>query len=71
MERKNRHSWEPIKGSTKLKHAECMYCQLQKWWDKGFGKLIYMDKYGKIHYRTPSCTHITPHHNKKIPEFYY
>ena len=70
MTKKNRHSWDPVEGSQKLKHAVCMWCQLQKWWDKGFGKLIYMDKFGKVFYKTPSCTHETPDKNFRVPIYH-
>ena len=73
MEKKNRHSWEPVKDSKKLKHKECIHCHLEKWWDAGFGRLIYQDAKGNIYYRTPSCTHIakTTHHKKPIVTPYY
>lgn len=52
---KIRHHWEKLTGTGKLKHAKCTNCPLQKWWDAGFRRLIYMDKRGNVHYRTPSC----------------
>jgi hypothetical protein len=55
MKKKNRHSWRKLFNTGKLKHAECSYCYLQKWWDSGFGRLIYMNKKGEIFYQTPSC----------------
>jgi hypothetical protein len=61
MEKKNRHSWKRVEGSKKLKHAQCIHCKLEKWWDAYFGRLMYYDVYGKMFYKTPSCTHVTPH----------
>lgn len=70
MAKKNRHSWDPVEGSSKLKHAVCMWCQLQKWWDERLGKLIYMDKYGHLWHRTTSCTHETPNKRFKVPIYH-
>ena len=50
-----KHEWDKVKNSKKLKHKECRHCHLQKWWDPGFGRLIYVDTRGNIYYRTPSC----------------
>ena len=53
--KKIRHSWKKLFGTGKLKHSECINCELEKYWSSGFGHLIYMNKKGEIFHKTPSC----------------
>ena len=56
-EQRIKHTWKKIENSRKLQHAECIRCKSQKWWDDRFGKLIYVDRFGKTHYRAPDCAY--------------
>jgi hypothetical protein len=49
------HKWNKTDDQRKLKHYKCERCHAEKWWDSGFGKLIYQDRFGKTHYRAPEC----------------
>jgi len=49
-----KHKWTKVED-RKLKHYKCERCNAEKWWDDGFGKLIYQDRFGKTHYRAPEC----------------
>jgi hypothetical protein len=49
------HKWHKVENSRKLNHKECEKCHAEKWWDDGFQKLIYHDRFGKLHYRAPEC----------------
>jgi hypothetical protein len=49
-----KHKWNKV-DSRKLKHHKCERCKCEKWWDNGFGKLIYQDRFGKTHYKAPDC----------------
>jgi hypothetical protein len=49
------HVWNKITDQHRLKHAKCERCKCQKWWDAGFKRLIYIDRFGNLHYKTPSC----------------
>jgi 8-oxo-dGTP pyrophosphatase MutT (NUDIX family) len=48
------HKWSKV-DDKKIKHHKCERCKAEKWWDSGFGKLIYQDRFGKTHYRAPEC----------------
>ena len=50
-----KHSWNKVENSRKLKHMKCKKCNCEKWWDQGFGQLMYQDRFGKVHYRAPKC----------------
>ena len=73
MERKNRHSWKPVKGSLKRNHKECIHCHLQKWFNFAYGKLIYQNTQGNVYHKTPSCSHVanTTRYKKFIVTPYY
>jgi hypothetical protein len=50
-----KHKWNKTDNQRKLKHFKCERCKAEKWWDPGFAKLIYQDRFGKQHYRSPEC----------------
>jgi hypothetical protein len=50
-----RHTWNKHFGTGKLKHATCPRCLCEKYFSPSFGQLIYVDRFGKTHYKTPSC----------------
>lgn len=47
-----KHLWRTKIGFRKY---ECEKCKCQKYWDPAFGKIIFVDRFGKIHYRMPDC----------------
>lgn len=50
-----RHSWGfPLQGS-KIPQYICSKCLCKKGYSPSFGRVIYIDRFGKIYYRTPSC----------------
>lgn len=49
------HTWEPVEPTRLLKHKRCTRCNCEKYYSAGYGRLIYQDRFGRIHYRTPSC----------------
>jgi hypothetical protein len=57
------HVWDAVIPSKKLKHKKCSRCHCEKFWDQGFRRLIYIDRFGRMSYRTPSC--VLP--NTKLP----
>ena len=50
-----KHKWNKTDNQRKLKHYKCERCKAEKWWDPGFARLIYQDRFGKQHYRAPEC----------------
>jgi hypothetical protein len=48
------HHWQKVEDK-KLKHKVCTECKCEKFYDEGFGQLIFIDRFGKMFYRTPSC----------------
>ena len=48
------HKWNKV-DSRKLKHYKCERCHAEKWWDPGYARLIYQDRFGHPHYRAPEC----------------
>jgi hypothetical protein len=50
-----KHKWNQLTDTHKLKHATCVRCTCQKYYDDGFKCLIFVDRFNKIHFNTPSC----------------
>lgn len=50
-----KHKWNKVEDSRKLKHYKCDRCKSEKWWDPGFQRLMYQDRFGRDHYRAPEC----------------
>lgn len=46
------HLWRTKNG---FRRYECEKCHCVKYWDPGFGKIIFVDRYGVLHHRTPDC----------------
>jgi hypothetical protein len=49
------HTWNELFGTGKLKHANCPTCHCEKYYDERLGQLIFIDRFGKLHLRTPAC----------------
>lgn len=51
-----KHKWNKTDNRTKHQHYKCERCKAEKWWDQGFGKVVYQDRFGKLHpHKTPEC----------------
>jgi hypothetical protein len=71
MAKKNRHSWDPLHGTGRLNHAECMWCQCQKWFSVQLGRVVYESIHGSITYNNPNCTHESPPRKTfKTPDYF-
>ena len=53
------HRWCPTAGTGTSKDIPqrfgCLRCLCEKGFSISFGRLIYIDRFGKIHYRAPDC----------------
>jgi hypothetical protein len=50
-----KHKWSKV-DSKKLNHKKCERCHAEKWWDSGYAKLIYQDRFGNLHpHKAPEC----------------
>lgn len=54
MKKIMRHSWKKQEGTGKLKHKKCEKCRCEQYYDSGFGRVIFLTKFG-IYFRTPEC----------------
>ena len=52
MKKTIRHSWSLNKG---FKTAMCSKCGATKVFSNGFGRQVFFDRFGKLHYNTPEC----------------
>ena len=34
---------------------DCERCHCKKWYDYGFKRIVFYDRFGKLHYTTPDC----------------
>lgn len=49
------HKWNKI-NDNKLKHAKCERCECEKYYEDRFGKVIFVDRFGKTYpHSTPPC----------------
>jgi hypothetical protein len=46
------HTWVKQDG---FKHSKCSRCNCTKKWSEGWQRLIYIDRFDKLHLTTPSC----------------
>jgi len=50
------HTWERTTQTTDFnRHRLCPTCKCEKFYSAGHKKLVYIDRFGKMHYRAPSC----------------
>jgi hypothetical protein len=62
------HVWNKI-HDNKLKHAKCTRCNCEKYYDDRWGKVIFIDRFGKTHHhKTPDCVLPNTKLNKQISE---
>lgn len=52
-----RHRWFPIPGTPvgRFQRFFCIKCGCEKGFSQAFGQVMYMDRFGKIHYKAPEC----------------
>lgn len=50
-----RHKWKKVEVTHKVKHEICTRCECETYIDDWTGNMIYIDRFGKMRYRTPEC----------------
>ena len=57
MNKKLKHSWanSGIILKEKLNHKTCSKCKCVKYYDVIFDQTVYIDRFGKLYFRAPSC----------------
>jgi hypothetical protein len=57
MKKLLRHSWKNSEMilKEKLNHKTCTRCNCVKYYDTIFDQTVYIDRFGKLYFRSPSC----------------
>lgn len=64
-----RHKWNKVQPSKKFRHYRCERCDAEKWYEDSEGKIMFMDRFGMMHHRTPDCVLPNTKLNTQIPRY--
>lgn len=49
------HSWKDVTPTKRLKHKKCIRCLCETYFCPDFRCIVFIDRFGKIHFTRSSC----------------